>query len=417
MPQSQSHEIVFQENEFDILENKLLKLSSSHDVYRSLANFLAKKFECKYVLFYSDIYSERGCVLNYGERVPHAMNMRAEIDERKNSPVDDNALLRHKNGGFSAPFNISEAQKGYIFVGPRMDGEFHTMNIMREMIPVVRTLNHVLVYLAAMKEREARERLKNAFSKYVSSDVVDTIIENPSDVNLGGERANLSVIFTDLQEFTSLSETLEPEKLVKILNMYFSEMSEVIFGLGGTIDKFEGDAIMAFFGAPKKLEDHAVRCCIAALRLSRMEKILNDQLMVEHLISEPLYTRIGINTGDMVVGNVGSATRFEYTIIGSNVNIASRIEDCNKKYGTQILISEQTFDAVKNFFECRFIDEAQLKGVSKPVRIYELVSEKENLLSNISLYDRHNDMVFADSNVENIEIATELEELEELEDD
>lgn len=115
MPQSQSHEIIFQENEYDILENKLLKLSNSHDVYRSLANFLARKFECKYVLFYSDIYAEHGVVLNYGERIPHAMNMRAEIDERKQSSVDDNALLRHKNGGFSVPFNISESKKGYIF--------------------------------------------------------------------------------------------------------------------------------------------------------------------------------------------------------------------------------------------------------------------------------------------------------------
>lgn len=414
MPQSQSHEIIFQENEYDILENKLLKLSNSHDVYRSLANFLARKFECKYVLFYSDIYVEHGVVLNYGERIPHAMNMRAEIDERKQSSVDDNALLRHKNGGFSVPFNISESKKGYIFIGPRMDDEFHTMNIMREMIPVVRTLNHVLVYLTAMKEREARERLRNAFAKYVSSDVVDTIIENPSDVNLGGENANLSVIFTDLQEFTSLSETLEPEKLVKILNMYFSEMSEVIFGLGGTIDKFEGDAIMAFFGAPKKLEDHAVRCCIAALRLSRMERILNEQLMVEHLISEPLYTRIGINTGDMVVGNVGSATRFEYTIIGSNVNIASRIEDCNKKYDTQILISEQTYNAVKDLFECRFVDEAYLKGVSKPVKIYELVSEKDSLLSNIRLYDRQNGMNQTAPDIVELE---PLEELVELNDD
>ena len=106
MPQIQSHEIIFQENEYDILENKLLKLSNSHDVYRSLANFLARKFECKYVLFYSDIYAEHGVVLNYGERIPHAMNMRAEIDERKQSSVDDNALLRHKNGGFRSGCSI-----------------------------------------------------------------------------------------------------------------------------------------------------------------------------------------------------------------------------------------------------------------------------------------------------------------------
>ena len=259
---------------------------------------------------------------------------------------------------------------------------------MREMIPVVRTLNHVLVYLEAMKSRRERDMMRFAFSKYVSSDVVESLIENPEEVELGGKRAELSVIFTDLREFTSLSETLAPENLVKILNMYFSEMSEVIFGLGGTIDKFEGDAIMAFFGAPHTLVDHAVRCCLAALRLRRMERILNEQLVSSGLVSSPLYTRIGVNSGDMVVGNIGSASRFEYTIIGSNVNIASRIEDCNKKYGTQILISGRTFDMVKDFFVCRFVERTSLKGVSAPVDLYELVEESEVLLSQIRKYDR-----------------------------
>jgi len=411
MERVHTHEVIFQENEYDHLENRLLQLDDSHAVFRVFANFLAKKFECKYVLFYSDINSPNGKVLNYGERVPRAMNMRAEIDERKNSGIAEDALLRHKNGGFSAPFRMEDGSKGYVFIGPRMDENYHTMNILREMIPVVRTLNHVLIYLQAMKQRRESDQMKFAFSKYVSAEVVDSLIKNPESANLGGKKANLSVIFTDLQEFTSLSETLDPEKLVKILNMYFSEMSEVIFGLGGTIDKFEGDAIMAFFGAPKTLEDHAVRCCISALRLRRMEKILNEQLIHEKLITYPLYTRIGINTGEMVVGNVGSATRFEYTIIGSNVNLASRIEDCNKKYGTQILISEQTYELVKDFFECEYIDETMLKGVSKPVKLYELISEKENLLSVMGKYDR------IQSDISELQSLSsgELDELEELE--
>lgn len=395
-----SHEIIFQENEYDHLENKLLQFEDTHSVYRCFANFLAKKFECKYVLFYSDINSSNGRVLNYGERVSRAVNIRTEIEERKNSLVREDALFRHKSGGFSAPFKTETGEKGYIFIGPRMDGIYHSMNILREMIPVVRTLNHVLIYIQSMKERRANDQMKYAFSKYVSSEIVDSLVKNPESANLGGKKANLSIIFTDLQEFTSLSETLDPEKLVKILNMYFSEMSEVIFGLSGTIDKFEGDAIMAFFGAPKNLEDHAIRCCLSALRLHRMEKILNEQLIFEKLIEKPLYTRIGINTGEVVVGNVGSESRFEYTAIGSNVNIASRIESCNKEYGTQILISEQTFESVKNYFNCRYVDSAQLKGVSKPIKIYELISENENLLKNIGKYDR---------------IQDDLEELEFLE--
>lgn len=382
-----TNEIVFMENEYDHLENRLLSLESPQVVYRVLANFLARKFGCTYVLFYSDVHSDSGRVLNYGERVPGAASVSDIVAERRAYAAHDR-LLKHRNRGFSVPFRMEDGTPGCIFVGPRMDGTLHTMNAMREMIPVVRTLNHVLVYLEAMKSRRERDMMRFAFSKYVSSDVVESLIENPEEVELGGKRAELSVIFTDLREFTSLSETLAPENLVKILNMYFSEMSEVIFGLGGTIDKFEGDAIMAFFGAPHTLVDHAVRCCLAALRLRRMERILNEQLVSSGLVSSPLYTRIGVNSGDMVVGNIGSASRFEYTIIGSNVNIASRIEDCNKKYGTQILISGRTFDMVKDFFVCRFVERTSLKGVSAPVDLYELVEESEVLLSQIRKYDR-----------------------------
>ena len=405
MELAQTHEILFQENEYDRLENTLIKSESAQAVYRLMGNFLARKFDCRYVLFYSDVNSASGRVLNYGERFPNSMNVGERVAERRNSGARQDALFRHSDGGFSAPFGIPGGERGYIFVGPRMDGERHSMNLLREMIPVVRTLGHVLLYIDSMKEKRKNDQMKFAFSKYVSADIVDSIVKNPEKVDLGGKKATLSVIFTDLQEFTSLSETLDPEKLVRILNMYFSEMSEVIFGLCGTIDKFEGDAIMAFFGAPKELDDHALRACLSALRLRRMETILNEQLLRENLITEPLYTRIGINTGEMVVGNVGSATRFEYTIIGSNVNIASRIEDCNKVYGTQILISEQTYSTVKDFFNCAFVAEAELKGVSHPVRLYELISENERLLSRIGDFDR---IQYA---VEEAEVLEELEEL------
>lgn len=411
-----SREILFQENEYDLLEKRLMQVDSFQAVFRIMANFLAKKFECRYVLFHSDINSADGRVLNYGERVPNSMNMHAEISERRKSSIGKDALLRHSSGCFSVPFKLGDDELGYIFVGPRMDGERHSMNNLRDMIPVVRTLNHVLLYISAVKEREKLNQMKFAFSKYVSAEVVDSIIKNPDEVELGGKKAVLSVIFTDLQEFTSLSELLPPEKLVRILNMYFSEMSEVIFGLCGTIDKFEGDAIMAFFGAPRVLEDHAVRCCLSALRLRRMEVILNEQLIREKLIDTPLYTRIGINTGEMVVGNVGSATRFEYTIIGSNVNIASRIEDCNKVYGTQILISEQTYNSVKDLFECRFVADANLKGVSHHVKLYELIGEKPELVAQVSKFDRNAVAMIAAANADDVDEVEELEEVEELDD-
>jgi adenylate cyclase len=158
--------------------------------------------------------------------------------------------------------------------------------------------------------------------------------------------------------------------------MYLTEMSQVIISLGGTIDKFEGDAIMAFFGAPHELPDHAVRCCLAALRMKRMEKVLNDQLIREGLITTPLFTRIGINSGDMVVGNVGSLQRLDYTVIGSNVNIASRLENANKDFNTSVLISGSTYELVKDYFECSCLGHVTLKGVRRPVEVYQLMEQK-----------------------------------------
>jgi adenylate cyclase len=207
-------------------------------------------------------------------------------------------------------------------------------------------------------------------------------------------------MFTDLQGFTTLSDSMDPVKLVRVLNMYLNEMSEVILALGGTIDKFEGDAIMAFFGAPIPMSDHAIKCCKAALRMKKMETIINNQLMAEKILTQPLHTRIGINSGDMVVGNVGSLKRIDYTIIGGNVNIAARIETVNKDYNTSVLIGEQTYELVKDYFVTRMVDTVKLRGISKPVVVYELLGEK-TLDKDVSGLNKADDVSF--------EILEELE--------
>ena len=168
----------------------------------------------------------------------------------------------------------------------------------------------------------------------MSEVLVKELESNPQKARLGGDRRFITIFFSDLANFTTLSERFEPERIVSLLNEYFTEMSQVILDSQGVIDKYQGDGIMAFWGAPISLEDHAARACLAALECQvRMGKI-NESLSREGI--PPLSMRIGLHSGDAVVGNMGSAQRFDYTIIGDNVNLASRLEGVNKQFGTKV---------------------------------------------------------------------------------
>lgn len=225
--------------------------------------------------------------------------------------------------------------------------------------------------VTGLKERDF---IKSTFERYVSANVATEIIKNPDMLRLGGERKTLTIFFTDIGNFTNLSETLEPEDLVRDLNTYFRGMTAAILEHDGTIDKFQGDCIMAFWGAPVSQEDHALLACKAALRckdfLSYLEK------MWVSFGYPPRTYRFGLNTGEVVVGNIGSSSRFEYTIIGDEVNLASRLEGVNKYYGTQIIISEKTHVHIKDILITRELDVIRVVGKEKPVKIFELVAEK-----------------------------------------
>jgi adenylate cyclase len=220
-------------------------------------------------------------------------------------------------------------------------------------------------------EREKRF-IRQAFSTYISSNVVAEIIEDPSKLNLGGESREMTAIFTDLKSFTTFSESMSPPDLVRMLNKYLTKMSNVIMVNHGTIDKYIGDAIIALFGAPIKHKDHAVLACLSALEIKEAENFINVQLLEEGLISVPLYTRIGINTGEMLVGNMGSETKMNYTVMGHEVNLASRLEGVNNYYQSGILISEYTKTKIGNIFLTCKLDRVRVKGISKPVLLYEL---------------------------------------------
>ncbi len=226
-------------------------------------------------------------------------------------------------------------------------------------------------------EGRQRRQIKQMFSHYMSDLLLEDLLKNPDKLRLGGEKRVLTVFFSDLAGFTSLSEKLKPEEVVSLLNRYLSEMTDIIMESGGLIDKYEGDAIMAFWGAPIPQEDHAARACYAALDNQRRLAELREEFAAAGL--PPVYARIGINTGEMIIGNMGSSKRFDFTVIGDNVNLASRLEGAGKEYGTGIIISEATFSQAADRVEVRELDFLQVKGKEIPVRIYELLSRKGEL--------------------------------------
>ncbi len=228
-------------------------------------------------------------------------------------------------------------------------------------------------------EGRQKRQIKQAFSHYMSDLLIQDLLKHPEKLRLGGERRVLSVFFSDLAGFTSLSEKLSPEGVVTLLNRYLTAMTDIILASGGIIDKYEGDAIMAFWGAPLPQEDHAARACLAAL--DNQARLVDLRREFAQIGLPPVFARIGINTGEMIIGNMGSSQRFDFTVIGDSVNLASRLEGAGKEYGVSILISEDTYLRAQDAVEVRELDLLQVKGKERPVRIYELLAKKGELQS------------------------------------
>lgn len=238
--------------------------------------------------------------------------------------------------------------------------------------------------------------LRKAFTMYLSSDVVNQIVADPSLLKLGGQEKHITALFTDIKSFSTLSEKVTPEHLVEILNRYLTIMSDIVLEQKGTIDKYIGDAIVSFFGAPIDLPDHASRACLAAVRMKQAEKQLNDDMVSSGFTPMPVYTRIGINTGPMVVGNMGTDNKMNYTIMGNDVNLAARLEGVNKQYGTWILVSESTWNATGGMFLGRKLDRVRVVGIETPVQLYNIMGVRaESSGRQVALADRFNDAIDA----------------------
>ena len=222
-----------------------------------------------------------------------------------------------------------------------------------------------------LSEEKKKRQIRQAFGLYVPESVVEEMLAHPERLRVGGEKKELSILFSDIRGFTSLSEKLTAEEVVLQLNGYLTRMTEVVFAQQGTLDKYIGDAIMAIFGAPMPQEDHAVRACRTALGMIEALRSLQEDWKEKGL--PVLDIGIGIHTGMAVVGNMGSERRMDYTAIGDNVNLASRLEGLTKKYGVSIVVSESTLEGAEELFVARVLDVVRVKGKQQPVRIYELI--------------------------------------------
>lgn len=278
-------------------------------------------------------------------------------------------------------------------------------------------------FLAASKDKKF---ITNAFSQCLSKDVVNQIVAQPDSFKLGGESVDMTAIFTDIQKFSSFSELLTAGELVALLNYYLTKMSDIIMAEGGTIDKYEGDAIIALVGAPLKMGDNATRAVKAALKMKAAEKVMNEEIreiaskekpeeMPDALYSafsimvknnKQIFTRIGINSGEMIAGYMGSENKKNYTMMGNNVNLASRLEGVNKQYSTfGILMSEATYKKLADGIICRRLDKVQVVNVNTPLTLYEPLSTKENADEGLLQYVANWEVAMQDFDGEKYESA------------
>lgn len=249
------------------------------------------------------------------------------------------------------------------------------LGVIRNLLYPVLVLVSVFMGQALYKyfiEFNQRRFLKKAFSYYVPPSVLEKIISQPENLALGGERRFMTVLFLDIQGFTSISERKDPEELAKLLNFYLTELTKRVFNNNGVVDKYMGDAIVAFWNAPIEDTDHAYNASKAAFEMSQATKLLYEEIQEQGL--EAISVRVGVNTGDMIVGNMGSEMLFDYTVLGDNVNLASRLEGINKVYNSRVLITQTTYDQVKERLIARRIDTVVVKGKAKGIPIYEIIT-------------------------------------------
>jgi adenylate cyclase len=259
----------------------------------------------------------------------------------------------------------------YVYIKFVNDGTW--LNVVYPSITVIVCFSAIIMY-RFMSEEKMRKGVRSAFENFMDPKVVHEILKKPDEIKLGGEEREVTVYFSDIEKFSSISEKLQPAELIELLNEYLSEMTDIILDHGGFLDKYIGDAIVAAFGTPLEQPDHAVKACLATIDNQKRLCELNAKFKEEGRLQ--IKARIGLNSGRVLVGNVGSTNRLSYTVIGDEVNLGARLEAANKYYGTYTMISERTYELARDHIEARELDMIRVVGKEKPVKVYELIDRK-----------------------------------------
>ena len=298
-------------------------------------------------------------------------------------------------------------------------GESTIIPVIAPLASVVVTYFGIVLY-DFIKEQQDKKYLKSTFGAYISPDLIDQMYEDKREPKLGGQAGYHTAFFSDIQSFSSFSEILEPEKMVSLMNEYLTEMTTILLEHKGTLDKYIGDAIVAFYGAPVPLEGHEYHACMTALEMDKKLKIMREKWTQEGDWPELVHNirhRVGLNSGNMVTGNMGSSMRMNYTMMGDTVNLAARLEPAAKQYGVYNFVAQNTYKAVKNEFEWRLLDYLVVKGKKEPVKAYELVSLKGEMDKNqsdlVSAFNEGLDLYFKQEWKNALSKFKEASELEE----
>ncbi len=300
------------------------------------------------------------------------------------------ALLLSRAGAFAGGVAAAVLFGGYIWLC------YYFFSYMGWMLNMVYPLSVFLaIYVAVtsykyFSEEGQKKFIREAFSKYLAPEVVDQLIASPHKLVLGGERREITAFFSDVQGFTGISEKLAPEELVDLLNEFLTEITDIIMKYKGGVDKFEGDAAIAFFGAPNELENHAEAACLACIDIQERMKELREQWRQKG--KPELKVRVGLFSGPAVVGNMGSRNRMDYTMMGDTVNTAARLEGVNKKYGTYTMIGETTYQAAAESIAVRKLDAVKVVGKARPIVIYEVLGRigtiSRTLADTVAYYEK-----------------------------
>jgi adenylate cyclase len=277
--------------------------------------------------------------------------------------------------------------------------------------------NVVFQYL---NEQQDKKFLRETFGTYIAPKVLDKMYEEKQAPTLGGVLGHHTAFFSDIQNFSTFSEVLEPNKMVALMNEYLTVMSRVIFENEGTLDKYIGDAIVAFYGAPAHVDNHEIKSCYTALQMQDALDDLRKKWQSEGDWPDIVYSmqhRIGLNCGKMVTGNMGSEMRMNYTMMGDTVNLAARLESSAKQYGVYNFVGENIYEKTKQEFVFRFLDFVRVKGKKIPVKVYELVNSKDKISNSkvklVNLFEEGLDYYYKQDWNKALEIFTNSEKIEE----